>query len=42
MLLTFSQIREATLGAAVSEENGKIAFHRFTEAQTEHFSDFFK
>ncbi|MBP5289344.1 MAG: SGNH/GDSL hydrolase family protein [Clostridia bacterium] len=42
MRLTFSQIKKAVFGAAVSEENGKIAFHRFTEIQTAHFSDFDK
>lgn len=42
MRLSFEQIAAAAWGASVTEEKGGFVFHRFTEAQTEHFSDYDK
>lgn len=42
MRLNLEQIAGATWGAAVTEEKGGTLFHRFTEAQSVHFSDFDK
>ena len=42
MRLTLEQIAGAVWGAAVTQEKGGFVFHRFTEAQSVHFSDYDK
>ena len=39
MVLTVDQIRAATRGATVTEEDGAFAFHRFAPAQELHFDE---